>query len=125
MDVESPGHLERFRDHRAIKAVLLRMDPDPAYGEARFERSATNPDSWPPIWQLAARFRAAGTVVEASEGVAAYGQPCWLLSVRTSSSGSSPFAIAGVAGPEPPGDDVIGLLRGVCQDYWFGSTFFK
>ncbi len=125
MDVESPEHLERFRDHRGIMAVLLRMDPDPGYGEARFERSPANRAYWPPIIQLAESFQRAGQAADTSRAIEVYGQPCRLLAVRTAEAPTAPFAIAVVAGAAEPEEEVIGLLRAVCHDYWFGSTFFK
>lgn len=125
MDVGSPKHLERLRGEPAVKAALFRLDPDPAFGEARFERSSKNAAYWPPISQLAERFFAAGSVVPLTEGIRVYGRPCWLLAVPIAASPTSPFVIALASAEGPPSEALATFLREVCHDFWYGSSFFK
>jgi len=125
MDVQSPEHLERLRDQIAFKAALLRRHPDPAVGEARFERSPKNTHYWPPIEQLAAHFAASGLVQETLEEHTLYGRPCWLLATSLAPSPNSPYAIAVAAADSAPPDALLSLLRDVTHDYWYGSSFFK
>ena len=125
MDVESPKHLERFRDQPEIKAVLLRFGPEPPAAEARFERAAKNTLYWPPIETLARRFVAAGRADETREAQRVYGRSCWLLAACVSPAADSPFAIAMADAEGAPAEALLELLRKVSEDYWYGSYFFK
>ena len=125
MDVESPKHLERFRDQHEIKAVLLRLEPTDASSEVRFERSARNSDYWPFIETLAARFLASGRSTEIRESVEVYGRLCWLIATTLSPSGKAPCVIAITAADGASADVLGALLRDVSDNYWFGSSFFK
>lgn len=124
MDAELPHHLERFRTRPEIKAVLLRLGPSPGHSEARFERTGKNPDYWPAILALYARFVAAGRSETVQEPVEVYGRPCWLVSAPLGSSGG-PFAIAVTAADGAPVETLRELLLDVAHDYWHGSYFWK
>lgn len=125
MDVESPEHLERLRDLPQIKVALLRIwvETPPA---VRFERSARNTDYWPPVEALAADFIATQQPRETCTDIDVYGRPCWLISTLLAPKASSPYAIAITAADDGADlDTLVGRLRQVCHDYWYGSHFFK
>lgn len=125
MDVESPKHLERFRDQREIKAVLLRLQPSDPTTEIRFERSARNSDYWPFIESLAARFVAAGRAEEIRQSLEVYGRACWLIETAFGQVEKAPYAIAITAADGVAVDVLVALLQDVSHDYWHGSSFFK
>jgi hypothetical protein len=124
MDIESPKHLERFRDRPEIKAVLLRLQPS-ATTEARFERSARNVHYWPFIESLSARFLAAGQSAEIRQPIEVYGRSCWLIATTLGTPDKAPYAVAVTAADGVAPEVLIALLRDVSEDYWFGSSFFK
>ena len=125
MDVESPKHLERFRDQPEIKAVLLKLGPESDAAEARFERAAKNALYWPPIEALAGRFIATGRARETHEAQRVYGRSCWLLATALTPNAGAPFAIAMADAEGAPVETLLALLRKVSEDYWYGSYFFK
>lgn len=125
MDVESAEHLERLRDLPQIKVALLRIWVETA-SEIRFERSARNAHYWPPVDALASDFIATQQPRETCTTIEVYGQPCWLISTLLAPTASSPYVIAITAADDGADlDTLIGRLRQVCHDYWYGSTFFK
>lgn len=125
MDVESPKHLERFRDQREIKAVLLRSEPADPSTEVRFERSARNSHYWPFIESLSSRFLAAGRSEEIRQPLEVYGRACWLIATALGSPDKAPYAIAITAADGVAVEVLIALLQDVSHDYWHGSSFFK
>jgi hypothetical protein len=125
MDVESPEHLERFRDRPEVKAVLLREGPQSGSTEARFERAAKNTLYWPLIDRLDERFRAIGQGEEVREEHELYGRRCWLLATVLSPAPGAAYAIAVAAADGEPAQAMVALLQSVSHDYWFGSEFFK
>jgi hypothetical protein len=125
MDIQSPKHLERFRDQPEIKAVLLRSFLSATANEARFERAAKNSLYWPPIDNLESRILLNNHIVEVQEAHQIYGRPCWLLGTSLTSSPNAPFLIAIVAADGTPVTALLTLLNEVSHDYWYGSTFFK
>lgn len=125
MDVESPRHLERFRDQPEIKAALLRAGPTTADTEARFERSTRNTDYWPPILALSSRFLATGRSESLQEPIEVYGRPCWLLATTMGPAETGPYAIALAAADGASSEDLMRLLLDVSHDYWHGSYFWK
>lgn len=126
MDVESPEHLERLRDLKPIKAALLLFRADSPKQQARFERTARNPDYWPHLEALHAQFVAAGAPQESCTPITVYGQACWLISTLNAPRPDSHFSIAVASAVEGADvDSIVTRLRAVCGDYWYGSSFFK
>lgn len=125
MDVESPRHLERFRDQPEIKAALLRAGPTAADTEARFERSARNTDYWAPILALSSRFLATGRSEALREPIEVYGRPCWLIATSMGPAETGPYSIALAAADGASSEDLVRLLLDVSHDYWHGSYFWK
>ncbi len=125
MDVESPEHLERLRELPQIKFALLRLRAG-SPPEIRFERSARNTAYGPPVEALAADFIAARQPRELCTHIEVYGRPCWLIATLLVPRTDSPYAIA-IAAADDGADleTLVGRLRQVCHDYWYGSTFFK
>lgn len=124
-DDESPEHLERLRDRPEIKAALLVLHPVHPSTPAWFERSPKNALYRAAIEGIAARWKAAGRVEEASEPIELYGRPCRLLTTLLAPSQEAPFAFAVASADGAPIEPLVTLLRSVSHDYWYGSTFFK
>jgi len=125
LDVESPKHLERFRDQHEIKAVLMREEPSDASTEVRFERSARNSNYWPFIESLSARFLAARRSEETRQSLEVYGRACWLIATALGPPDKGPYAIAVTAADGIAVEVLVALLHDVSHDYWHGSSFFK
>lgn len=125
MDVQSPAHLERFRNQPEIKAVLLRQWALPMAPETRFERSPKNSLYWPPIQSLAARLLSAGRAEDGCECLDLYGRPCWLMVATLDPSPKAAYAIAVASAEGASVDTLLALLRSVSHDYWHGSYFWK
>lgn len=125
MDIESPDHLERLRAEGAIKAVCLVERPGGGGRTVRFERSAKNRLYWPLIEERLALLLGSAQVEDAAEVREVYGQACVVLVVSLRPGTAAPFAVAVVAGDREVAGSVVGVIRDVTRDYWFGSTFFK
>lgn len=125
MDVESPEHLERLRDLKPIKVALLVFRAGPSRQVARFERTARNPDYWPFIEAVHAQIAATGAAQESCTSITVYGQPCWLICTLNAPRPDSHFSLAVVSAEGADLENVVTRLRAVCQDYWYGSSFFK
>lgn len=125
MDVQSPEHLERFRNQPEIKAVLLRAGPAQQDAEARFERVPKNTAYWPAILSLSSRFVSAGRSEEVRAPHEAYGRACWLLATTMGPPENGPYAIAVAAADGAPMEELQALLLDVSRDYWHGSYFWK
>lgn len=125
MDIESPKHLERFRDQPEVKVALLRLRPDSVEPEARFERTSRNTLYWPAVNDLAQKILAVGHAEEVRENREFYGRPCWLLATSLAPTGGAPYAIAVAAADGISVEALIAMLQSVSRDYWFGSYFFK
>ena len=125
MDVESPKHLERLRDLPEIKVALLRMSVAADSSEARFERTAKGTLYWPPVRSLATHFAGAAQPSEIRTPITVYGRSCWLLATMLAPAASAPYVIAVAAADGAEMEAIIGRLREVSHDYWYGSYFFK
>ena len=125
MDVESLVHLERLRDQPDVKAALLVLQVVEPDRSVRFERAAKNTEYWAPIQSVLQRFSAQGAIEEFREPVTIYGRPCTLIATARAPRDSAPFAIAVVASDGEPIEKIAALLRDVCYNYWYGSSFFK
>jgi hypothetical protein len=125
MDVESTSHLDRLRSQSEVKATMLCLGVATSDRVARFERKASNSLYWRPILELQAQFSSAGTPREVVQNVTVYGRSCWIMACTLSPSENSPYAISVASADGVSVTELQTLLRSVCHDYWYGSTFFK
>jgi hypothetical protein len=125
VDVESPKHLEKLRDHPEIKAAFLSFQVAMPEMTAEFERAPKNTMYWPPIRELVRRFAESGAPSEMRDEIEVYGQRCWLISTLFAERPDSPYAVAVTDATGAGADELIAALRRALDQYWNGSYFWK